>query len=513
METTTPAASLLWYNSRSQIEDGRSHCERDRYLTNHAGPNGYGIQRRGQSLPLASGSMLHTAMAGIMRWACDHDGEILQMLALPEAQTGAARLLVPREVVRASLDVAFLEYDQSVEKRGFAYMADSPEVTYLVQEQKALIAGLCWAWTIEALPRILEHSRIIEVENDRSVVYSCTCGLGAFIGDHDDHVARGCEGKAFANMPDFLSQRRDTLEIGYHEFKTSGSDSPTFRDQWEVKMQLITATVEAELRHGQPVNEIWIHGLLKGKREQDYNAQTNRRDIGLYKQSSIACYGYVKPAHPPFDDIDIRPSYEWWDEYENRIRKVGKNHKKTPIWEIPLEIPEGWTLYETWAEFIGGEARRKMLAMIGPLGRRENMIDGFFEETRAEEDRWIAGVWALNDLASELMSEVVITQDRNVDYWRDIWADQRFQTLLNQTFPRSYACRRFGNKYACQHETTCFYKEGWDHPLTASPIDSSPGAFILRRPHHRHELEQAVTRGLLPPDDTGLVDEPETPGW
>ena len=514
--STPPVISRLTYSSRSQIEDGRSHCQRDRYLTYHAGPNGYGLVRKGQSIPLATGSMGHTAMAPIMRWCQDHDGEIQQALALPEAQgPGPSFLVVPREVIRAAIVEGQEEYDRAVVARGFAYAADEPETQYLIKEQKALIAGLVWAWTIEVLPEILRHSRILEVENDQALVYDCTCGLGAFVGTHTDHVERACEGKAFANKPDFITQNRTTEELGYHEFKTSGSDSPTFRDQWEIKMQMITATVDVELRHGKPVVEIWIHGLLKGRREQDYNAVTRRRDAGTYKQSSPACYGYVKPAVPPMEPADIRPGREWWDPFEQRMRAVGKNHQKTPMWEIPLPVPEGWTQEEAWSEFMGAEARRKMLAIVGPLTRQDQMLQGFWEETKAEEDRWIGGLWDLHDLAQQLIAEAADTPGGvPEDYWRTVWADERFQRALNQWFPRSYACRRYGNRYKCQHENTCFYREGWDHPLAASVLDQEgTGMFILRRPHHQQELDQAVARGLLPPDDEGLIDDAEEPGW
>jgi hypothetical protein len=82
-----------------------------------------------------------------------------------------------------------------------------------------------------------------------------------------------------------------------------------------------------------------------------------------------------------------------------------------------------------------------------------------------------------------------------------VWPDERFQIALDRLFPRSYECRRYGMRMKCQFEDPCLFREGW-----ADPIGS--GQFIERRPHHKDELEQAIDRGLLLPDE-GAADETE----
>ena len=140
--------------------------------------------------------------------------------------------------------------------------------------------------------------------------------------------------------------------------------------------------------------------------------------------------------------------------------------------------------------FIGSEARRKNLILLGPFSRQEQMVQVFFEEAIGEEDQWRDGLWQLYELAQGIVEEGGVPLR---DWWLQVWADERFQTLANGLFPRSYECRRFGMRHRCQFETMCFYKEGWE-----APIES--GQYIDRRPHHQDEVEQAVARGLMLPD-------------
>jgi hypothetical protein len=46
----------------------------------------------------------------------------------------------------------------------------------------------------------------------------------------------------------------------------------------------------------------------------------------------------------------------------------------------------------------------------------------------------------------------------------------------------------------CVFEDPCLYREGWGDPIGS-------GRYIERRPHHKDELEQAIGRGLMLPDE------------
>src|SRR5262245_8391507 len=61
MTTTTPA-SAIWFTDRSRVKLGLGRCPRARYLGYHAGPSGYGITLRRESLPLATGLSVHEAL-------------------------------------------------------------------------------------------------------------------------------------------------------------------------------------------------------------------------------------------------------------------------------------------------------------------------------------------------------------------------------------------------------------------------------------------------------------------
>lgn len=487
-----PAApSLLWFADRSSYEDAIQFCPRARHLAKHAGSTGYGLARKGTKIPLVTGNAYHAGLAPALDWCLKHPGE-----GIP-----------PDEVIRTGIAAALTKYRQTIEARGFAYLEGDETVTEITREQEYLVEGMIWGWLLEVLPEVLSRGIIVEVEHDGVLVVACTCGLGDGILAQEDHDARGCQGIGWQTKPDFLLLT-PSGELEYHEFKGTGQDQPTFRDKWEVMIQMITATTSAELRWGKPVVAIYVHGLIKGKREQDYNWESGRKDSGNFKQQSVACYGYYRPAEPPVQEADIKPQYKNWDDYEQKEKQVSKKHKKTPIWEIPLPVPEGWTVEEAWSEYIGPEVRKKMLAIVGPLSKQQSMVEGFFREARGEEDRWQHGLWDLYTRWAEGSAE------EGFDYWQDVWATPEFQARLDQHFPRSYACRRFGARHKCQYEDICFGREGWAHPLTVSFEDPGQGQYILRRPHHQAELEQAIARGLLPPAEGLAEEQPEVgDGW
>lgn len=484
-------SSVLWLVDRSRIVDGRGFCQRARLLGYHIGPNGYGITLKATKLPLMTGIASHDGMAPILEWCRDHPDHIT---------------VPPDDVIRAAVDHAQTKYWKVVEARGFAYLADTEEVQSVTREQNYLIAGLIWAWCLEVLPEILQRGRILEVEVDDTYVIGCTCGLGDGILTKADHEARDCQGIGLMCRPDFLVDTRLTHEIEYHEFKTTSMDSITFRDKWEVMIQLFAATLDAERRLGRHVQSIYVHGLIKGKRGGEYNPETGKYD-GVVRQNSIFCYGYRKPGSPPMEQEEWAAQYEYFDEYEQKTKRLPKVFRKTGVWELPEELTGGVERSEFWAKWIPSAARRKQLIVLGPFSRQSQMVEHFIEETKGEEGRWQEGVWQLYDLAARiLMGE----QDELLAavpgaWWTYVWPDPRFQSLLDRLFPRSYECRRYGGRNRCVFEDPCLYREGW-----AAPIGS--GKFVERRPHHAPELAQAIDRGLLLPEEgTGEEMEMELP--
>mgnify|MGYP001564764760 CR=1 FL=1 len=490
-------SSTLWLLDRSRVVDGRGYCQRARGLNYHLGPSGYGIQMKATKLPLMTGLLAHDGLAPIIEWCQQHDDLIIQGFSTVTATE--LYLPVPTEIVRAAVKVAQQKYWQMVELRGFAYLSDTEEVQSVTREQNYLIEGLIWAWCLEVLPEVLRRGRILEVEVDDTYVFGCTCGLGDGVLSKADHEARDCNGFGLMCRPDFLIDTRLTHELEYHEFKTTGMDSITFRDKWEVMIQMFAATLDAERRHGRHVQSIYVHGLLKGKRGGDYNRSTGKYD-GAIHQNSVFCYGFRKPANPPMEAESWAALYEYFDPYEQKTKHLGKAFQKTGVWDLPdAFLPTddpGMSKAEFWAKWIPAEARRKNLILLGPFTRQTQMVAHFLEEAKGEEHRWQEGLWQLYELAEQLQESA-----QTSDYWAAVWTHPQYQALLDRLFPRSYECRRYGARNRCQFEAICFEREGSQDPIGS-------GLYIDRAPHHRDEMEQAVSRGLLLPPE-GLAEDVE----
>ena len=486
-------SSTIWLLDRSRVVDGRGFCQRARLLGYHIGPNGYGITMKATKLPLMTGIAGHDGLAPILEWCRQHPTHIT---------------IPPDAIIRAAIHEAQQKYWKTVEVRGFAYLSDNEDVQAVTREQNYLISGMIWAWCIEVLPEILQRAQILEVEVDDTYVFDCTCGLGDGIGTKADHEARDCQGKGLMCRPDFLALTRLTQELEYHEFKTTSMDSITFRDKWEVMIQMFAATLDAERRLQRQVQSIYIHGLIKGKREGDYNSESGKRDSYI-RQNSVFCYGYRKPGNPPMEQEEWAAQYEYYEPYEGKTKRLPRSFKKAGVWEIPetlMATPESdgpdpeMTRSEFWVKWIPTEARKKTIVLMGPFTRQQQMVEHFLQEAKGEEDRWQDGLWQLYDLGVKILEEysrqAPAIQDaaQGDGWWSVVWPDPRFQFLMDRLFPRSYECRRYGMRNRCVFEDPCLYREGW-----ADPIGS--GRYIERRPHHKDELDQAIGRGLMLPDE------------
>lgn len=498
---------MIWLIDRSRVVDGRGTCQRARLNNYHLGPHGYGIAMKATKIPLMTGIGGHEGLAPILEWCRDHDDEIVQALNTQGlVREGEIAIPVPFDIIRAGVKGAIEAYWKVVTARGFAYLNDDESVKDITREQCYLIEGLIWAWCIEVLPEILRRARIVEVEHDDVYVFGCTCGLGDGILGLGEHSARDCHGIGLMCKPDFLAVTRFTQELEYHEFKTTSLDSPVFRDKWEVQVQMFSATLDAERRHGKHVQSVYIHGLIKGRRQSAYNSETGKYDFGPPRQSSVFCYGYRKPGMPPMETEQWAALYEYTDG-EGKNRKLPKAFQKAGVWELPDGwIPAGVSKGEFWTQWIPPEARRKNLIVLGPFSRQSLMVDHFLQETQGEEGRWQEGLWQLYDQGTQILHatygpELPEGLDINAAWWEVVWPDPVYQGLLDRLFPRSYECRRYGMRNRCQFETLCFYHEGW-----ADPIGS--GKYIPRAPHHLPERAQLIDRGLLPPDE-GLAEEIE----
>lgn len=469
MSSDTPQPPLLLsLTDRSRIEDRRSVCSRKFYLTYAAGASSYGWAPKAQSIPLATGTAYHLVVQRIAEYLLQHDR------------------LPPDELVDVALREAATAYRAKVEAGGWLNVEQEgvEVVRQLLDEQIALLTGVSWAWVLEILPWFHEEFKVVAAEQEDIAVISCTCGLGDDFGLVEHHRLRGCTGIGLMCRPDMLAERRTTGALTYHEIKGTSQAGERFETQWEVMAQIRAATLASERRLARPVEEVWIHGLIKGSRRHEKDYQTGDYS-GPIRQSSVFCYGYRRPPNPPFNDEDWLPQYEWFDAEGSRHR-ASKQHRKSAVWLNPAWGQDTVARASYWAKWIPAEVRRKQLIMIGPLNRNPRMTESFLRELSAEE----------RDVAEKLWRVYDVLEANRFD-----WSASAVQVILDETFPRSYACRRYGLSHRCAYEPLCFYHEGWQDPVGS-------GRYVQRRPHHQPELDQAIARGVLVPEE-GAEEAPE----
>lgn len=447
---------LLFFSSRTALET-QNFCPRDRYLSNHWGPKGYGVQPKRESVPLASGQRIHEILHPILQHCVDHDE--------------APNLSQVAEFAQAALQ----NYRDAVETRGLSWHADEESYKRMIQEQENLIVGLPVLWAMHELPILLKDWRIILAEPREVSVYACTCGLGDGIPPWESHVQRGCEGIGIMTGPDYIAQHRRAITHRYGEFKTKGSAlTDAWAESFETRIQIQLGSLGVEQKHGIEIHEVYLHGLSKGARRQ-----SEKR--GEYQDSRL-CWAWFKKGSPPLDDDEWAYEWEWWDAVENRSRRLGKGWE--PRWVGEYVAPDGNPGLLAWIQQLPEYTVAKMLRTIGPIQRN-----------RVAKEHALKA-WIYRELANRRNLGVLfeILQGNNYN-----WASEEFQDALDEFFPQSWDCQRFGKRYGCSKIPICHRHPGWQDPYSIG--------FVDRRPHHEAELQQAISRGLLPAEDVWEGDE------
>jgi hypothetical protein len=452
-------STVIQLTDRSRYNTGLDRCQRLRFLQYHFGPTGYGITRKAQSIPLATGSYYHVGLAEVLKYVKAHD------------------TLPPDPVVREAVAVACAGYDRVIAIRGL--QDEGHRLETVAAEQKALIEGFIWAFSLSLLPWLHEQARLLSVEHDDTKVIGCTCGLGDLIGTLEEHEARDCEGIGFQFRLDIITEYRARPGVlAYWEFKGTGSTGERFDTQWETDPQFPLGAVMEQERLGHPIQEAWVIGLLKGRREGDtYNPETKRREGDLRQQSPL-CYGYHRPANPPMEEADWQAEFEWKDEW-GKGHRLPKVYQKRGVWTLKEALGDSQVSpSEFWCKWMPSDLLAKQIQLIGPLNISQVLAHDVIEELVAEEKRWKGILYDLYDALEQ----------NGFD-----WTSEGYQGTLRRSVPRSWSCRRYGKRHECQMADLCFYKEGWQDPLGS-------GGYIVRRPHHQAELAQMEARGLTPPE-------------
>jgi hypothetical protein len=202
--------------------------------------------------------------------------------------------------------------------------------------------------------------------------------------------------------------------------------------------------------------------------------------VGARYQNSPLVYGWRRPANPPLVPEDWAVSHKYVDE-GGKNRRLGKDYQRTGLWELPAEYWEGngclspldyWT---RWIETTG--VLQQQVRRLGPFYRREWQLQSFLRQLTAEERRWQETLWVLYDLTAAGTG----------------WGTPEFEAALDRLVPQSRgsACANFYGD-TCPHVRLCDHEAGWEDPALMG--------MVMRRPHHAAELQQAIGRGMLPPE-------------
>jgi hypothetical protein len=420
---------LMWFTSRTPILEGQTHCNMARYLGYHAGPQGTGWRRRQHAVPLATGTAVHAGLEALGHWLCG------------EPSLGA----VPPAVLADIATTAAQDYDALATHKGLALSLGEPaeELQTLIREQRTLIEGLIWLWALVRLPSLLAEYRVLNVEQEETLILQCTCGLGDAVLAWQVHTARGCTGLVQMGRADWLLESRATGEVLYVEFKTKATPNVGWERAWEHSGQLLVNMEAASRRLGRPVSGAMIDVLYKGRRTGS---------VGYPKmQQSSLCYGIYEPGGLGSPGVwRPRKDREFWS-------------RTVPVWDdsIPM-VPcrEGASRVETWVT-RSASVLSSLLQVLGPFPRPHAMVEMALSSVRASEGRWQADV-------------------------QDIRAGQASpETLID----RSWQCTSWDGTM-CSFWPICNQEPGYESP-------GEMGLYEPRVPHHATEKQAAELAGAI----------------
>lgn len=451
---------------RSRFSTSWGRCQRLRFLQYHSG-NGFGIHRKAQALPLATGIQVHKILEGLFK---------LGVAGSPEEVRVKQRKVIVDAVEgykAEALASGILQLAQETNSEG----GDAAQ-RQVIEEQAALIEGLGWAAVRVFVPKVLQEYEVVSVEQEEEYVLECDCGLGEGVGTGDEHQAKECGGIVLMSRPDLILRHKVSRQLIYVEFKTSGDvGNYNWREQFEDNVQLALGVVGAEKRLGEEIPSCMVVGFNKGWRKKGYDKE-NKGYTGAKKQDSFFCYVYRKEANPPHWEEEIATSYTYVDQDgKNRQRTETKGWEKVPVWECEFAAkPMEWTKMEYFVHWIEEEEVQSQVQFVGPLPTPRYLVKDLLEALGAEEKRWTERLFAVWEAQGK--------------------GEAEFAKALNVYVPQTWECYRWGKK--CQMLGVCRkdedpygedgkLKEGWQN----------------RRPHHDREIRLMEQLGIEVPKEFG----------
>lgn len=217
---------MTWKFSRSH-DQCYIDCPRKAYNTYYY--NGTGIVKKGLDLHQETGSLTHEMLKRVLMWVKEHN-------ALPTL-----------EVLNAICAHARADYEQAINAAGFNEYSGQVELE--IQRQGALAEGLCRAWVLIRLPRIMEDYEIVAVEEEHDVPF----GPGQILMSRLDGV---------------LKRKSDGALFAGPEFKTTGWISEDYIESWRYSTQTLSHCLDVESTYGQMPQGVLMEFLYKGMKKK-----------------------------------------------------------------------------------------------------------------------------------------------------------------------------------------------------------------------------------------------------
>lgn len=358
---TPKGQRLVILVDRSRHLLGLQKCPRARWYQYHA--RGVGLVRPTTTLPLLLGTSIHEVLAEVLK------GEDLD----------------------AAVNRAKQNYQNQLTATGVHILP------YQLDEQIALLEGLCRAWVRLVMPGLLQANTILAVEQD-------------FNFEQD--------GITVMTRPDFVTKGKLLGNITIHDFKSVGVANDRWAQEYTHSLQLMLGRRAYETATGNTVNGFKIHGLVKGYGKPAWNTNSSTYD-GPVEQQSILCYAYRSIGQAPLTSDDWKPKMFYW--VNGKRKKLSNSYTKTPTNYYPGGV-------SAWVEYVQANHPELFSELVPTTST--------FEISRDLE-------------ASAINSLVAYEKDWATKLNRISNGD-----LLDMHIPRSYNCDDFFGG-SCQYKTPC----------------------------------------------------------
>lgn len=478
MPDSIPAHPSLWFTSGTPHRLGQRSCAYERWLGYHAGRHGTGFRRRATAVPLATGSGVHAGVGLLGQWILDWQG----------AHPGQRLTTLPDAVIGWAATEAADGYEASARSRGLELtktdLDAAAAVEQLILEQRTLIEGLVWIYGLARMPIMLSIARLVDVEREEGPVVQCTCGLGDWVGQWTDHMARGCTGICPMGRGDAIWELVDAGALGepgallYEELKTKGTPNYAWEQEWEHSSQLWLTMEAASKRLGRPVSQAYVPVLYKGKRDR-----TDRKNPTSPKiQQSALVWPWYDEGAPPMRPAAWATRFKWWDD-GGKGHTLPKTYTRVALWEetapLPDENPNQVQLrpeasrVERWVRgWITPAQYQEFLQVLGPFPKPQILMLDAERSLVVEETRWRHDLVYLREHQLLEPSDSAVVEGRTV--------------TAADVVTRSWNCTGFDGT-PCQFKGLCHREPGWE---SIGGLDR----YEIRTPHHAIEKEAMTER-------------------